>query len=40
MMMRCAARVEGVKVRWGGDWDGDNDFHDNKPEDLPHIEAA
>ena len=34
-----AARSIGVKLRWGGDWDMDNDLYDlNKPFDLGHFE--
>jgi len=25
-------------LRWGGDWDGDNDFKDQRFNDLPHFE--
>ena len=25
-------------VRWGGDWDGDNSFNDQRFNDLPHFE--
>lgn len=25
-------------IRLGGNWDGDNDFHDNTPEDPGHVE--
>ncbi len=28
----------GIKVRWGGDWDGDKDFSDQKFDDLVHFE--
>ncbi len=28
----------GIKVRWGGDWDGDNDFSDQNFDDLVHWE--
>ena len=28
----------GIKLRWGGDWDGDNDINDQKFFDLPHWE--
>jgi len=37
-LLLAAAKEEGVKVRWGGNFDGDNDFHDNSLEDLPHLE--
>lgn len=30
----------GIKVRWGGDWDGDTDFRDQSLIDLPHFELA
>lgn len=26
------------KVKWGGDWDSDKDFSDQKFDDLPHFE--
>ena len=28
----------GVKLRHGGDWDGDRDIHDQSFDDLPHFE--
>lgn len=28
----------GIKIRWGGDWDGDNDLKDQTFFDLPHFE--
>jgi len=28
----------GIKIRWGGDWDSDNDFHDQTFNDYPHFE--
>lgn len=28
----------GIKIRWGGDWDGDKDYTNNKFNDLPHFE--
>lgn len=37
-LLLAAAAEEKVKVRWGGNWDGDNDFKDNSLEDLPHLE--
>ena len=27
-----------ISIRWGGDWDGDNDFKDQSFHDLPHFE--
>ena len=32
------ARVFGYTVRWGGDWDSDNDFFDQTFNDLSHFE--
>ena len=26
------------RIRWGGDWDGDNSFKDQRFNDLPHFE--
>lgn len=34
-----AARM-GIKIRWGGDWDGDGDYTDQKFDDLVHFELA
>jgi peptidoglycan LD-endopeptidase CwlK len=28
----------GIKLRWGGDWDGDTDIKDQKFNDLVHFE--
>jgi len=28
----------GIKIRWGGDWDGDRDVHDQTFNDLVHFE--
>jgi len=28
----------GHRIRWGGDWDGDNDYYDQTFMDLPHFE--
>lgn len=39
-LMAAAAKVEGVEIRLGGNWDGDNDFHDNRPEDPGHFELV
>jgi peptidoglycan L-alanyl-D-glutamate endopeptidase CwlK len=33
-----AAHKLGVRITWGGDWDGDKSFKDNKFNDLPHFE--
>lgn len=32
------AFTQGVKLRWGGDWNMNNDFKDQKFHDLPHFE--
>ena len=32
------AESQGVKLRWGGDWDGDGDFRDQTLQDLVHFE--
>ena len=32
------AKELGIKVRWGGDWDGDLNFRDEKFRDFPHYE--
>lgn len=32
--------MQGVKLRWGGDWDGDRKFDDQKFNDLPHFEEV
>jgi len=34
------AETMGVKLRWGGDWDMDDDFTDNKFDDLAHFELT
>lgn len=30
--------AKGVRIRWGGDWDQDDDFSDQKFDDLVHFE--
>jgi hypothetical protein len=37
VVLATAARL-GIKIRWGGDWNGDLQFRDNKWNDLPHYE--
>ena len=32
------AKIKGIPLRWGGDWDRDTDFADNTFDDLPHFE--
>lgn len=34
------AKRKGIKIRWGGDWDGDGDFKDQTFNDLVHFELA
>jgi hypothetical protein len=34
----AVAHRMGVKLRWGGDWDSDGDFKDQKFHDRPHFE--
>lgn len=39
-VMFAIAYKHGVKLRWGGDWDMDNQSADEKFHDLPHFELA
>ena len=32
------AQEMGIPIRWGGDWDGDNDLNDQTFNDLVHFE--
>ena len=34
------ARQWAVNIRWGGDWDSDKDFNDNRFDDLGHYELV
>ncbi len=34
------AKRMGIKIRWGGDWDMDGDFKDQKFNDLVHFEIV
>jgi len=36
--IKCISEYQGVQLRWGGDWDGDNEFDDQKFDDLGHYE--
>lgn len=38
--VQAKARQIGIKVRWGGDWDGDRDLKDQKFNDLVHWELV
>ena len=39
-IMLGIAHGKGIKLRWGGDWNGDNDFQDNNFDDLLHYELV
>ena len=39
-VMLALASMANVKIRWGGDWDGDGDLTDQSFNDLPHFELA
>ena len=32
------ATMLGIPIRWGGDWNSNNDLKDNNFDDLPHFE--
>lgn len=34
------ALANGIKLRWGGNWERDNDLKNNKFNDLPHFELV
>jgi hypothetical protein len=36
----AVANTLGIKIRWGGDWNGDLQFRDEKFKDLPHFELV
>ena len=36
----CKAKSLGIKLRWGGDWDMDNDVRDQNFNDWPHFELV
>lgn len=36
-VLATATRL-GIKIRWGGDWNGNMDFKDQRFHDLPHFE--
>ena len=39
IMLACAA-ARGVKLRWGGNWNGDFDLKNNKFQDIGHFEIV
>jgi peptidoglycan LD-endopeptidase CwlK len=36
--VRATAISMGIKIRWGGNWNNDNNLKANKFDDLPHFE--
>lgn len=36
----ATAKQLGIKIRWGGDWNGDLKFKEEKFKDLPHWEIV
>lgn len=36
----ATAKKLGIKIRWGGDWNGDLKFKEEKFKDLPHWEIV
>lgn len=36
--IKQAGEMLGIPIRWGGDWDGDNEFNDQTFDDLVHFE--
>ncbi len=34
------ASILGIRLRWGGDWNGDTEVADNTFDDLPHYELV
>lgn len=39
-VIMCQAQELQVEMRWGGDWDRDKDYFDNKFNDLGHFEIV
>lgn len=37
-LVMAIANFMGIGIRWGGDWDRDKDFDDQRFDDLPHFE--
>jgi peptidoglycan L-alanyl-D-glutamate endopeptidase CwlK len=37
-IVRGVAHSLGIRIRWGGDWDSDNDLNDQSFDDLVHFE--
>lgn len=38
--VRAVAALKGIKIRWGGDWDSDNNLKNQTFFDLPHFELV
>lgn len=36
--MRAASLMDDIPIRWGGDWDSDGEYDDEKWRDGPHYE--
>ena len=39
-VFKAKAESLGIKVRWGGDWNNDNNFQNDSFLDLPHFELV
>lgn len=39
-ILKAIAYHQGIHIRLGLDWDGDNDLHDQNFYDLPHVELT
>lgn len=39
-VMKAAAHTQGIKLRWGGDWDSDNSAVDERKRDYGHFEIV
>ncbi len=39
-IVKAEARRLNLNIRWGGDWDSDNDFRENLFNDLVHFEIV
>lgn len=37
-LIEAIAQELSISIRWGGNWDGDGDLHDNSLEDAGHFE--
>lgn len=39
-MVKAVAYMHEIEIRWGGDWDRDDDLHDQSFNDLCHFEVV